>query len=145
MKPAMTVEIFRVGPNNASSLDHVDPEIFDQEIDPEKVAAFVANKNHLMVLAREDGLVIGQIRAMLHFQPDGPNQLYIDNLGVAPTHLRRGIASLLLQDVCLWGKANGCEEAWVATELDNDAARGLYSRFMSEPEQTVAYFQIDIR
>jgi aminoglycoside 6'-N-acetyltransferase I len=141
----MTVEIFRVGPNKASSLDHVDPEILDEEIDPEKVAAFVTSENHLLVVAREDALVLGQVRAMLHLQPDGPNQLYIDNLGVAPTHLRQGIASLLLQEVFLWGKANGCEEAWVATELDNDAARGLYRKFMSEPEQTMAYFQIDIQ
>jgi ribosomal protein S18 acetylase RimI-like enzyme len=141
----MTVEIFRVGPDNASSLDHVDREIFDDEVDSERVAAFVTSENHLLVVAREDGLVLGQIRAILHLQPDGPSQLYIDNLGVAPTHLRQGIASLLLQEVLLWGKANGCEEAWVATELDNDAARGLYSKFMSEPERTMAYFQIDIQ
>jgi ribosomal protein S18 acetylase RimI-like enzyme len=141
----MNVEIIRVGPNNASSLDHVDPEIFDEEIDAEKVAAFVTSENHLLVVAREDGLIVGQIRAMLHLQPDGPNQLYIDNLGVAPTHLRQRIASLLLREVLLWGEANCCEEAWVATELDNDAARGLYSKFMSKPEQTMAYFQIDIK
>jgi len=140
----MTVEIFRVGPHNTGSLDHVDPEIFDGELEPEKVAAFVATENHLLVVARDAECIIGQIRAMLHLQPDGANQLYIDNLGVAPTHLRRGIASLLLHQVILWGKANGCEGAWVATELDNDAARGLYGKFMTEPEQKMAYFQIDI-
>ncbi|MBM3615627.1 MAG: GNAT family N-acetyltransferase [Alphaproteobacteria bacterium] len=140
----MAVEILRIGPHNAGILDHVDPEIFDDEIDRERVAAFVATENHLLVVAQDAGCVIGQIRAIVHLQPDGANQLYIDNLGVAPTHLRRGIASLLLQDVLSWGEARGCEDAWVATELDNEAARGLYARFMSEPEQTMAYFQIDI-
>lgn len=141
----MRLEIFRLGPDTARSLGPVDPEIFDDEIDPEKLAAFVACDTHLLVVARAEGLVIGQIRAILHHQPDGPTQLYIDNLGVAPTHLRQGIATRLLEEALLWGKGAGCVEAWVATELDNAAARALYSKFLSEPEETMAYFQMAIR
>lgn len=140
----MTPEIFRVTSDNATCLSRVDPEIFDAEIDPERVAAFVASQSHLMVVAAADGLVLGQIRGMIHAQPDGPNQLYIDNLGVSPSYQRRGIATLLLKELLSWGKENGCEDAWVATEPENDAARGLYLRFKSEPEQSMAYFQIDI-
>lgn len=140
----MTPAIFRITPANATCLNRVDPEIFDAEIDPERVAAFVASKDHLMVVASAGGIVLGQIRGIIHVQPDGPNQLYIDNLGVSPTYQRLGIATLLLKELLAWGKENGCEDAWVATELDNDAARGLYHRFKSEPEQTMAYFQIDI-
>jgi len=140
----MSLEIFRIGPETTHCLQNVDPEIFDQKVDLKRVAALVASENHVMIVARENELVLGQIRAMVHLQPDGSNQLYIDNLGVAPSHLRRGIATLLLEDVFLWGKANGCEDAWVATEIDNHAARSLYKRFISEPEQKISYFQLGI-
>lgn len=140
----MDLEIFRITRDNAACLDRVDPEIFDAEIDPDRVVAFVAAENHVMFVARLDGVVLGQIRAMIHLQPDGPNQLYIDNLGVAPSHRRRGVATRLLREALLWGGSRGCGDAWVATEPDNEAARSLYRRFKGEPEQAAAYFQIDI-
>lgn len=140
----MPIEFFRVGPENTHCLQTSDPDIFDHNLDQAKVAAFVAAENHVLIVARENGSVLGQIRAMIHLQPDGPNQLYIDNLGVAPSHLRQGIATRLLEDALRWGKAKGCEDAWVATEVDNRAARNLYRRFMGKPEQKVSYFQLGI-
>ena len=138
----MTISILRLDPQSAATLGPSDPEIFDHPLDPARLQAFVACPTHLLVVACDAGRVIGQIRAMLHLQPDGPTQLYIDNLGVAPTHLRQGIARRLLAEALLWGKAQGCAEAWVATEPDNAAARALYAGFMTEPEGTASVFLI---
>ena len=80
----MTYEIFRITKENAPFLCEVDPDIFDEVVDLERTLAFLSAPNHLLVVARIGSLVIGQVRAIIHMQPDGLNQLYIDNLGVAP-------------------------------------------------------------
>jgi aminoglycoside 6'-N-acetyltransferase I len=140
----VTIEILRITPDNAACLSHCDPDIFDAAIDLERTRAFLSSPNHLLTVARLGDLVIGQVRGMIHLQPDGPSQLYIDNLGVAPAHRRQGIASALLRDVFLWGKAHDCADAWVATEPDNEEAHGLYKRFCTSPAEVMSYFELDL-
>jgi aminoglycoside 6'-N-acetyltransferase I len=141
----MQVEISRVTPATARWLSHTDPDVFDAPIEPDRLAAFLAAPLHFLAVARSGGLVVGQVRAMVHLQPDGPSQLYIDNLGVALDHQRQGIARALLREAFRWGQETGCEEAWVATELDNQPARALYDSVRNAPEEAVAYFTLDIR
>lgn len=67
----------------------------------------------------------------MHLQPDlQPNRepdLYIDNLGTAPFLQRHGIASALMSKMLLWGPEQGFTYAWVATEMENDAATAFYA------------------
>jgi ribosomal protein S18 acetylase RimI-like enzyme len=135
----MTVDIRRIGPNDAEVLDRVAEDVFDQDIDPARVAAYLAEPNHLMVLAVASGEVVGQTRGVVHRHPDLPTELYIDNLGVTPGRRREGIATRLLDELAAWGKEKGCEEAWVGTEVDNEAARALYDARGSEAETFVMY------
>lgn len=136
----MDVEIRRIGPADAAVLDRVAEDVFDDDIDPEKLAAYLASPLHLMVLAVADGVVVGQTRGMIQRHPDKPTELYIDNLGVAPAHKRQKIATRLLDELTAWGLENGCEGAWVATETDNDPARALYALRGADPDTFVAYF-----
>ena len=50
-----------------------------------------------------------------------------------------GVASALMKAMLAWGKAQGCTHAWVATETDNEQAKGFYAaqRFMHD---TIALF-----
>lgn len=125
----MTTDIVRLTLETTDLLEHAAHEVFDSEIDPERVAAFLAETGHLMLLAVDDGLVVGQIAAVVHRHPDQPTELYLDNLGVTPSHRRQGVARRLLEETMALGRALGCDEAWVATEVDNEAARGLYSHY----------------
>ncbi|HEY0650745.1 GNAT family N-acetyltransferase [Phenylobacterium sp.] len=136
----MTVDIRRIGPNDAAVLDRVAEDVFDDDIDPKKLAAYLAEPGHLMVLAVAAGEVVGQARGMVQRHPDKPTELYIDNLGVAPERRRERIATRLLDELVVWGKAKGCEAAWVGTEVDNEAARALYEARGSEAETFVLYF-----
>ena len=137
-------QISRVTVANMGDLAEVHPDVFDSNIDPGRLAAFLQDRHHLLVIARIEALVVGQTRAMIHLQPDGPSELYIDNLGVAPEHQRRGVARALLREVLAWGRAHGCADAWVATEVDNLPARGLYDRLKSQPDEEMAFYIIDI-
>jgi ribosomal protein S18 acetylase RimI-like enzyme len=136
----MNVDILRIGPGDAAVLGHVAEDVFDDDIDPARVAAYLAEPNHLMVLAVAGGEVVGQTRGVVHRHPDLPTELYIDNLGVTPARRREGVATRLLDELVAWGREKGCEEAWVGTEPDNDGARALYQGRGSEAETFVMYF-----
>ncbi|WP_337186787.1 GNAT family N-acetyltransferase [Phenylobacterium sp.] len=136
----MDVRILRITAAGAGLLNRVEDDVFDHEIDPRHLAAYLADPGHLLVCAVADGVVIGQARGVITRQPDAPPALYIDNLGVAEGRRREGIASRLLEDLTEWGRANGCAVAWVATELDNDPARALYAGRGAEM-QAVAYYE----
>ena len=109
----MNVDILRVGPGSAAVLERVAEDVFDDDIDPARVAAYLAEPGHLMVLAVSGGEVVGQARGIVHRHPDLPTELYIDNLGVTPARKREGIATRLLDELVKWGREKGCEEAWV--------------------------------
>ncbi len=135
----MDTQIVRIGPAQARRLERVADDVFDELIDPARLAAYLAEPNHLMVLAVSGGEVIGQARGMVHRHPDLPTELYIDNLGVAEERRREGIATRMLDELVAWGRELGCEEAWVGTEVDNAAARTLYERRGAEAETFVMY------
>ena len=139
----MDVQILRMTTANAAKLQQVDDEIFDDEIHADHLAAYLADAGHLMVCAFAGGVAIGQARGILNRQPDTATSLYIDNLGVAPSRRREGIAGRLLDELVAWGRENGCASAWVATELDNEGARALYAA-RGAPGEAVAYYACDL-
>jgi aminoglycoside 6'-N-acetyltransferase I len=135
----MTTDIIRFGPTDAALLHRIALDVFDEDIDPARVAAYLAQPGHLMVLAVTDGEVVGQARGMIHRHPDLPTELYIDNLGVTPDRRRERLATKLLDELVAWGIELGCEEAWVGTEPDNEAARALYAKRGAEAETFVMF------
>ena len=120
------VEIRRLRAGDAAVLDRVAAEVFDAPIDPARTGRFLADDRHLMVVALAEGEVVGQTRAIIHLSPDQPDELYIDNMGVAPPLWRQGIGGRMLDELLAWGRERGCEYAWLGTEPDNVEARGLY-------------------
>ncbi len=122
----MQVEIRKVGPGDEAVFDRVAEDVFDEQVNPSLLTAYLAESGHHLLVAIVDGEVVGQCAAVIHRNPDKPTELYIDNLGVAPAFQRRSIARKLLARMVALGKTLGCEEVWVGTEPDNVAARGLY-------------------
>ena len=140
----MKTDIVRAGPAEADLLAHVAVDVFDAPIEPQKLAAYLAEPGHLMVLAVAGGEVVGQARGIVHRHPDLPTELYIDNLGVTPDRRRESLATRMLDELIAWGRELGCEEAWVGTEPDNAAARALYDRRGAEAETFVMYvYELD--
>jgi ribosomal protein S18 acetylase RimI-like enzyme len=92
-----------------------------------------------MLVALHKGEMVAQVAAVIHRHPDKVTELYIDEVGVAPRMQRRGIASKMLAEMLALGKELGCEEAWVGTEPDNRAARGLYESYDTVAEPFVMY------
>lgn len=126
----MPVELRRLGPLDASAPIHVAEDVFDGPLLPDRLAAFLNDPSHILIVAVDGGvppLVVGQIRGMIHRRPDAGDELYIDDFGVAPSYRRGGIGRRLLAAIHAWAHERGCEEVWVLTEPDNAPARAIYA------------------
>jgi ribosomal protein S18 acetylase RimI-like enzyme len=121
------IEIRELTPETTALLDKIAEDVFDAPIHPQRLARYVTANSHIMLLALDGDVVVGQIAAVLHFHPDEPAELYIDNLGVSPAWQRQGIARRLIETMLEKGREHECEAVWVGTEIDNVAANGLYA------------------
>jgi ribosomal protein S18 acetylase RimI-like enzyme len=135
----VTVEVRLLGPHDGAVLDCVAEGVFDHAVDPHWAAAFFADPRHHLVVAVEAGVVVGFVSAVDYVHPDKAPQLWINEIGVAPTHQRQGIARRLLDAMLAHGRTLGCEEAWLGTEEQNLPARRLYERAGGEAEPFVLY------
>ena len=122
----MAIIIRVLGPDDTAVLEQVAVDVFDNEVDPRWSAEFLADPRHHLAVALDDGQVVGMASAVHYVHPDKPPELWINEVAVAPSHHRRGIGRQLLDALFARGRTLGCQEAWVLTEQNNAAARGLY-------------------
>ena len=135
----MTLEIRLLGPDDRGVLERVAPGVFDHPVEPRWADTFLADPRHHLVVALDDGIVVGMVSALDYVHPDKAPQLWINEVGVAATHRRQGVALRMLRAMLAHGRALGCTEAWVGTEQDNVAARALYERAGGTPEPSLLY------
>lgn len=128
-----------LGPNEARVLDNVAPDVFDHVIDPRWTAEFFADPRHHLAVALDGGRVVGFASGVRYVHPDKPPELFINEVGVAPTHQGRGLARRLMHALMDHARALGCVQAWVGTEHDNAAANRLYASVGGVPEDFVLY------
>lgn len=119
-------EIVRLSPDNAGLLHRLAGDVFDEPVRADRLAAYLAEPGHIMLVALSGGIVVGQCAAVVHRHPDKVTELYIDEVGVTPALQRNGIGRALVERMLGIGGELGCGEAWVGTEPDNLPARGLY-------------------
>jgi aminoglycoside 6'-N-acetyltransferase I len=123
----MVIEIKVLSPQEAGILAALAPDVFDDPIDPGRAREFLADPRHHLVVAVDDGRVVGFVSAVHYLHPDKPHpELWINEVGVAETHRRRGLGTRLLHAVLAVARGLGCAEAWVLTDRANAAAMRLY-------------------
>lgn len=129
----MSVAIRLLGPGDARVLDRVAPEVFDEPVRADRAAEVLAEPGHLLLVALDGDLVVGQCAAVVHRHPDKATELYIGEVGVSPAWQRQGIGRGLVTGMLEIGRDRGCAAAWLGTEHDNAAARGLYEGLGAKP------------
>lgn len=135
--PGLRIE--RVGPGDSASLETVAPGVFADPVDPAWLEACLSEPSMLLVVAREDGVVVGQAKCAVHRHPEKPADGYVDDVRVSPAFQRRGIARAMLAEIERWAREKGCADLWLATEPGNAGARALYGRF-AQPKPCVLYY-----
>ena len=116
-----------LGDGEAHVLERVAPDVFDHAVRPEFAADFLSDSRHHIAVAIDDDVVVGFASGVHYIHPDKPPELWINEVGVAPTHQRQGTATRVLDALFARGRELGCREAWVLTERDNAAAVALYA------------------
>jgi len=134
--------IDRVRPGQAALLDDVADGVFNDPLDPDRLGPYLASPGAMLILAREGDCVVGQLKAAIHLHPDKPADLYIDELVVAPTHQRRGLARRLLREAEQWARERGCADVWLATAEDNRPVHALYGRFAASKPCLLYYWNL---
>jgi GNAT superfamily N-acetyltransferase len=126
--PALVpVEIRLLGPGDGSVLTRVAPDVFDHPVAPRWSTEFLSDPRHHLAVALDGDIVVGMASAVHYVHPDKAPQLWINEVGVAPTHQGRGVGRQILEALLARGRALGCTEAWVLTDEANMAARRLYA------------------
>ena len=136
----MAFDVRRISADDLAVFQSIASDVFDEAIDQDRLAAYLLEPGHLMVMAFEASSVIGQCAAVIHRHPDKASELYIDEVGTASTHLRRGVARAMLDEMFRWGREHGCEEAWLGTEIDNDPANALYRGYKPTEDEAMQFY-----
>ena len=114
-------------------LMHVAPEVFDNPVNAELTREFLEDPRHHIAVAIDHGLVVGFASGVHYIHPDKPPELWINEVGIAPTHRRRGLGKALMNALFEVARAHKCSSAWVLTYRTNDAAVALYSSVGGTP------------
>lgn len=123
----MSIEIRILGPADEGVLARVAPGVFDQEVNVALSKEFLNDPRHHLAVALAGGQVVGFASGVHYVHPDKRQELWINEIGVAPTHQRQGVGKLVLRALLEVGRKLGCVEAWVLTSPANRAAMGLYA------------------
>jgi len=138
------IQLRRVGPQDLALLLAAPDGIFDFPINPAQAAAFLSDPLHEMVLAQSaDGVVLGMASASIMLHPDKPPAGFVNEVAVADAHLRQGIAQAICANFFAILRARGCKGIWLATEMDNDAARGLYRKLDGRESTGIVVYDWD--
>ena len=122
----MAIEIRLLGPEDEAVLGRVDPGVFDHAVDPALVAEFLRDPRHHIVVALDGDTVVGFASGVHYVHPDKPAELWVNEVGVAPSHQRQGLGKRLLGALFAHARELGCREAWVLTSPANGPAVRLY-------------------
>lgn len=139
---SMSAEIRALGPADLALLERCAEGVFDDSVDAGAAVELLGDPRHHLVVAIDDGVVVGFVSAVHTVHPDDPRpEMWINEVSVAATHRRRGLGRAMLGELYRVARALGCSEAWVLTERSNAVAMALYAGLGGEedPGDTVMF------
>ncbi len=122
----MTIKL--LGPGDASVLQRIADDVFDFPIRIEWAREFLNDPRHHLAAAIDEGVVVGFASGVHYLHPDKPPELFVNEVGVAPSHQNRAIGTALLRALLDHAQTLGCTCAWVLTDDENAAARRMYAK-----------------
>jgi ribosomal protein S18 acetylase RimI-like enzyme len=139
--PGNPITIRSLGPEDAFVLDRVQPGLFDTAPDPARVWAFLATRVNELVVALDQGQVVGLAYGITQLSPDRPTAFQLGNIRVHPDYRRQGIARRMMTEMRDRALDRGCAHFSVTVEDDNTAARALFKT--SDGQDTPGLTRVD--
>lgn len=138
------ITIRNLGPEDAFVLDRVRPGTFDNPPDPDKVWAFLATRVNELVVALDQGEVIGFAFGTVMMRPDKPTAFHVDALGVHEDYRRQGIGKRLMRRISDLARERGCETLRLGTGADNVDANGFCRALDGHEMSGVSVYEWDL-
>ena len=121
------MEFRLAGPDDAAVLARAPGDVFDHSVDAALTAEFLSDPRHHLAIALDDGRVVGMASGVHYIHPDKAPELWVNEVGVAPSFRGQGVGRRVLGLLLEHGRALGCQEAWLLTDESNAAARRMYA------------------
>jgi ribosomal protein S18 acetylase RimI-like enzyme len=112
--------------------------LYDEAPREDAVRRFLDEPGHHLLLAREDGRVVGFVSGVETTHPDKGTEMFLYELAVDESAQRRGHGRALVAALADLARERGCYGMWVLTDHDNPAALATYSAAGGEPPSTHA-------
>jgi ribosomal protein S18 acetylase RimI-like enzyme len=100
--------------------------LFDYDVRPQWAQRFLAEANHHLCIAYEDGEPAGFVSGVETTHPDKGVEMFLYELGVDERFRGRGIGKALAAALAELARAQGCYGMWVLTDHDNTGAIATY-------------------
>jgi ribosomal protein S18 acetylase RimI-like enzyme len=98
------------------------------------LSTFLSRAENVLIVAIDDGVPVGYIVAYLLDRVDRNRRMMLFyEIGVAPSHRRRGIGKRLIGELKSVCRANDVMKMWVPTGRSNVAATRLYASTGAAP------------
>jgi GNAT superfamily N-acetyltransferase len=109
-----------------ATLRNLAPGVFDGHINPSIAEEFLRDRHHHLAVAIDEGRIVGFASGVHYVHPDKPPQMFINEVGVAPTCQSRGIGRAVLLALIDRARELNCSEAWVLASRENIPAMRMY-------------------
>jgi ribosomal protein S18 acetylase RimI-like enzyme len=73
-------------------------DVFDNPVDESFAREFLSDPRHHIVAAISEDRLVGFASAVHYIHPDKPPELWINEVGVAPSHQGRGIGRAIMEE-----------------------------------------------
>jgi|SRR3954453_18312671 aminoglycoside 3-N-acetyltransferase I len=108
---------------------HRAADLFDSPPVTAATERFLADPTHHLLIAYDTGdRAVGMISGVEMTHPDKGTEMFIYELGVAPTARLQGVATELVRQLATLARERGCYGMWVGTEPDNAAGQATYRK-----------------
>ena len=113
--------------------------------DDEALTAYLRREDTLFVACHEiangERSFMGMASARFELKPyDNSRWLYVDEVDVCADQRKKGAGKAIMRKLLALAREAGCEEVWLGTEVDNQAANALYGSLdPDEVERFVGY------
>lgn len=122
----MRVDIRHLGPGDEQAVLAAG-ELFDEEPLPDAIGRFLAQPDHHLLIAYQDGAPAGFVSGVETTHPDKGTEMFLYELGVDEAMRRRGIGRALVEALAALARERGCYGMWTGTESENAAALATYA------------------
>src|SRR3954466_5900338 len=109
----MSIQCKLLQPTDQHLLSNIAPDVFDDPVNPNLTQEFLHDPRHHLAVALDDSRIVAIASAVHYVHPDKPPQLFINEVGVTPSHRNQGLAKKLLALLFEKAQTLGCTEAWV--------------------------------